>query len=176
MLKTLIKKLPDTTYFTALQIGADDKLYIGKFKGTVPLYNYLARIDNPNSAGILCNYSDSAITLASGTVFGGLPNFIESYFNTSYSCLDGVGIKENNFQKGFSVFPNPFSAKTNIQLFNKTIKQIELYNIYGFLVKRIDNINSNQIEIEKGNLDTGIYFLQIKTDNNTRQTCRIVIE
>ena len=53
---------------------------------------------------------------------------------------------------------------------------MELYNIYGFLVKRFDNINSSKIEIEKGNLESGIYFLQIKTDSNTTLTSRLVVE
>jgi hypothetical protein len=175
--KTLIKMLPDTTFFGALQIGPDNKIYATQYRASGnKTVAFLSTINNPNQTGLSCNYSDNNFSLLGKKGALGLPNFVESYFNTNYSCLDGVGLKENNFEKGFSVFPNPFSSKTNIQLFSKTIKQIELYNIYGFLVKRIENVNSDKIEMEKGNLDRGIYFLQIKTDNNTMQTCRLVIE
>jgi len=175
--KTLIKSLPDRTYFGALQIGADGKIYITQYtyagNNTVP---FLSTINNPNQVGLACSYQNNNFSLLGKNSQLGLPNFIESYFNTNYNCLDVVGIEENNLNKGFTAFPNPFSSNTTIQLFNKTITQIELYNICGVLVKRIDNINLDKIEIEKGNLDTGVYYLQIKTANNTTLTHRLLIE
>jgi PKD repeat protein len=63
---------------TSLVNAPDGKLYVAqRWK------SYLGVINNPNAAGLACNYVDSAFNLSNGTMsdWGGLPNFFEDYIN-----------------------------------------------------------------------------------------------
>jgi len=87
-------KLPTSTYTqsgggyygnNALQLATNGKIYITR----VPLQNpFLAVINNPNNAGISCNYADSAIDFNGKSTSYGLPNFIDSY---SYPPATALG-------------------------------------------------------------------------------------
>jgi gliding motility-associated-like protein len=63
-------------YGGALQLGPDNKIYgarLGK--------PYLDVINNPNAAGINCNYTNNGISLNNKSSFAGLPNLINKYNN-----------------------------------------------------------------------------------------------
>lgn len=64
-------------YLGALQIAPDGKIYLAKW-GEVNL----SAITNPNALGLACGFVDNAVTLAGRTSEGGLPNFVQSYFNS----------------------------------------------------------------------------------------------
>src|SRR5207248_3311935 len=59
----------------AMQLGPDGKIYIS---GGL---SYMSVINDPNNAGVNCNYADSVIHLiGNNTALDmGLPNFIDSY-------------------------------------------------------------------------------------------------
>jgi hypothetical protein len=58
-----------------LQNAPDGKIYCAKWTGTT-----LGVINDPNLPGILCNFNPNGVTLTTGSVTTGLPNFVTSYF------------------------------------------------------------------------------------------------
>jgi gliding motility-associated-like protein len=58
-------------YFSALQIGPDNKIYVASF------LNQLDVINNPDVLGAGCNFQLNAVQLGSGFSQGGLPNRID---------------------------------------------------------------------------------------------------
>lgn len=74
---------PAYDYYGALQLTKTGKIYIAQFD-----LNKLSVIDNPNAAGIACNFQKNAIDLGSGRSMAGLPTFIQSYFNPNYRTYD----------------------------------------------------------------------------------------
>lgn len=62
----------------------------------------------------------------------------------------------------FTAFPNPFSSSTTLKtgsyLRNATLL---VYNLYGELVKEIQNISGETIIFSRDNLPSGLYFLNI---------------
>jgi hypothetical protein len=61
----------------ALQLGPDGKIYLSK-RNAVP---FLGVINDPDSAGLACNFIDDVIPLAGGTSCAyGLPNFFQTIF------------------------------------------------------------------------------------------------
>ncbi len=79
----------NTLYRGSLQLGPDGRIYramSGNYDRGLP---YLSVIDQPNSAGLACNYILNAINLGSGNSLQGLPPFNQSLFNT-------VDIIQNN--------------------------------------------------------------------------------
>ncbi len=175
--KTLIKHLPDSLFYGALQLGADNRIYVSKYKyGPIGL-NYLATINNPDAAGILCNYSDSTISISPRTNVIGLPNFIESYFNTNYSCPNITNIKSQNNFDIVKIHPNPFSTATTISISNNTFRKYEfrLYDNMGVL-KRNFTLNNGATELNKKELASGLYFYQVVSDNKLLDNGKLIIE
>jgi hypothetical protein len=64
--------------FPCLQNGPDGKIYCAQWGGA-----NMSVINNPNAAGLGCNFTFNAISLTTGTCATGLPNFVCSYFRTN---------------------------------------------------------------------------------------------
>lgn len=78
--------------------------------------------------------------------------------------IKGVGIGENKTLDLLSIYPNPFSDNTIIQLpGSKHYKDISLkcYNMMGERVKVSYVVNDNKIELRRGNLSKGSYFFEL---------------
>lgn len=87
-----------------------------------------------------------------------------------------TGITEN-FAGNVKVYPNPFSSKTTIEFFNPNNSNYKLsvYSISGKKVFELENITSEKIIMDKGNLHNGIYLIDLKADDNNYRKL-IVIE
>ena len=73
--QTLVYTL-STNYGGALQLAPDGKIYLARnYQG------YLGVINDPNTAGVACNYVEPGVTLGGRTSKEGLPTFISSFFN-----------------------------------------------------------------------------------------------
>ena len=77
------------SFIAALQLGPDGKIYIANTGNS----SALDIINSPDEIGVLCDYSQSGIALASGTNANlGLPPFIQSFFLASIvfenSCVN----------------------------------------------------------------------------------------
>ena len=82
------------------------------------------------------------------------------------STIDVVEIDENKVE----VYPNPVSDVLNVKV--DTNFDATIYNFQGQVVSRIDNC-SGQVNVSE--LSSGIYFLEVRTDNNVSVT-KIVVE
>ena len=73
----------------ALQLAPDGKIYV-----PITYSNYVNRINNPNILGVGCNFQLNALSLGTGIGYLGLPQFIQSYFNATFSvenlCLGAI--------------------------------------------------------------------------------------
>jgi N-acetylneuraminic acid mutarotase len=98
----------------------------------------------------------------------------EFYDSTNTSCTTGV--KESSNKKSISIYPNPFSQQTTLQtsslLNNATLT---LDNCSGQIVKQIKNINGRTITLQRDNLSSGLYFIQLTQDNKTIAFDKLII-
>lgn len=161
----------NNSFYWAMQVGLDGKIYVARITNTSS--DSLAVINNPNVLGAACNAIDNGFYLGGRSSTAGLPNFIESYFDT-ISCLTSVN-ENNNSQSNVLIYPNPFNTSALIVVTNiepQNYFSISLYDELGSEQKidigstEFDN-NSLKIKINRGNLISGVYFLKIKTDNNS---------
>jgi hypothetical protein len=78
--------------------------------------------------------------------------------------------------RNINVYPNPFSIHTIIHsnyLFKNAI--VIVYDFFGQIVKKQDNINGSIINFDRENLASGIYFLTVKENNKIVSSNKIVI-
>ncbi len=104
---------------------------------------------------------------------------IESAYNDSVynpGCGLVIGINEIVNNNSFSFFPNPFSMQTTLQTDN-ILKSatLTLYNSYGQTVKQIKNITGQTITLQRDNLPSGLYFLQLMQYNKKFATDKLII-
>lgn len=86
-----------------------------------------------------------------------------------------LGTVESSLNKT-TLSPLPFSSATTLKIeHNLQNATVTIYNQLGQSVKQINNINGNEAVIERGNLQSGIYLLQLKENGKTLATQKIVI-
>jgi hypothetical protein len=87
-----------------------------------------------------------------------------------------AGIKENDNNLNITIFPNPFFSQTTLHsniIFNDAI--LTVYNSYGQQIKQIKNISGQTIILQRDNLSSGLYFLQLTQDNKTFARDKLII-
>ncbi|WP_417859233.1 T9SS type A sorting domain-containing protein [Xanthomarina gelatinilytica] len=87
-----------------------------------------------------------------------------AYEYNSTLSVDDISLDENTVK----LYPNPATDVVNIKT-NQTIKNVRVFNVNG--QKVLDIANQSQINIS--NLPTGMYFLNINT-NQSNQTIKIL--
>jgi gliding motility-associated-like protein len=68
------------TGICTLQLGPDGKIYVSNNSQTS-----LSVINNPDLAGVNCNFNFASVSIAPNTARLGLPQFIQSYFDASFT-------------------------------------------------------------------------------------------
>lgn len=97
-------------------------------------------------------------------------------FNKQPTLIYVVGIDEQNNNSEISIAPNPFTSQTTI-FFNVSQKHttIKIMDVVGKDIKTI-NFSGNQLTLEKEEMQTGIYFIQITDENKNTINRKIVIK
>lgn len=73
-----------------------------------------------------------------------------------------TGISENN-ETGTAIYPNPATDVLNV-ISENAISKVEIFNIQGQLVKAT---NGNVTSISVSDMNSGVYFVKVTTDNGT---------
>ncbi len=96
---------------------------------------------------------------------------VSGAYSLNVVCAN-VGIGENN-EKGnkIQLFPNPADDKivVDFDFINSRIEKIIVYDVIGKTKEQIDinSISNGQIIINLDNYDAGLYFISVKTNNET---------
>ena len=75
-----------------------------------------------------------------------------------------------------NIFPNPFNDETTITFSNPTRERahIQITDTKGKLVRQYPNINSNEVTIKKETLVKGLYYVQLKLNNQLHRATIII--
>jgi len=149
---TLIKKPANTV---AGYDGTDTN-GVFEFKN-IEIGNYELYVDMP---GFPMDTTYTVNVTGSDSLFLDLDFCVDS---TSIDICKTTSINEKeNF--GFAkVYPNPFHNKAILRFNNKIDEpvDIEIFDLYGRMIKYYPAIKANQLEIEGGNLNPGLYFIKL---------------
>jgi hypothetical protein len=165
--------------YLGLQLATNGKIYVAR--SPFASNTYLGVINNPNNAGISCNYVDSAINLNGHSASYGLPNFIDSYdySNTTVNCpINPTTGMDESYSGHISVYPNPANQEITIEFENSLNAScdIMLYDSYGRLVQTINQSTGNKVAIKRGDLPGGFYFYKIHLDGKLISTGKLILE
>jgi uncharacterized delta-60 repeat protein len=165
---------------TATAIQSDGKIIIGggfiTYNGTAR--NYIARLNTDGSLDVIFDPGTGANAGIAATAIQSDGKIIIGGYFTIYNgiarngiariLVNGVGIKENNSNNGFFIYPNP--AESNVSLnfkgYSGDIK-ITINNAIGELIltENMIAVSDNFIKtIDMAKYPNGIYYIQIVND------------
>ncbi len=123
------------------------KIYYENANETDICINEITAIVNDKREEVQTHINDNCVSSISGD-------------NTSLNEMDDLNI---------NIAPNPFKEKTVFTFdTNDDTFQLEIMDIDGKVLKRIDKIVGKQYELQRGNLSAGIYTYKIKGNNQLK--------
>lgn len=154
------------------QLASDGKIYVTR--NALPT---LGAISNPNAGGLNCNYSDSVIALQGRNAAYGFPYYMGSWFYDSSLVTTTSEIHSTDAQ--LISYPNPFKESATVILPFTGNTVIELYDVFGKkceLKKTIHQQNDKTLlTIQRNNLATGIYLLNIRYNTKSYSQKLVII-
>lgn len=145
------------------------------------------------SSSIIGGYGVATIDMTTGdilhnkliTSFSTHDNFLNvAYDNVQHKLyamhwddfIEPLGINSLTPNSSIKFFPNPLTSQTVLEtdrhLENATLT---IYNSLGQQVRQVNNISGNTVTIHRDNLLSGLYSLQIRQDNQTVATEKLLI-
>jgi uncharacterized repeat protein (TIGR01451 family) len=107
--------------------------------------------------------------------FDSNPAIITNTFNTQFVSL----LANASFETSeFLLYPNPASQMVQITLPNTgdSLESITLYDVLGKVVRQVGSISANQSTIDVSQMEKGVYFVEILTENNIKQIKKLVVK
>ncbi|HRZ42066.1 MAG TPA: T9SS type A sorting domain-containing protein [Bacteroidales bacterium] len=125
---------------------------------------------------LLCSYAIDFTDRYLVCVKDSSSTLFASVYNSEMGCNLIVGHDEINIENSLICYPNPFSTKTNLQIdvFFKDAT-LTVYNSVGQQVKQINNISGQTLTLQRDNLPSGLYFMQLMQENKIIATQKLVI-
>lgn len=167
--------LPIATYFFMPQLAPDNKIYISTYGGTP----YLHLIEQPDSLGLSCNFSQHSFALPefSSTV-PNFPNYElgkmeDSPCDTLFNSTPNVFKDIRNFRLG----PNPANEWLNI-IYNT--KEDCLLTLYDFNGKQVASVSlfhyfKNRV-LDVSQLPSGIYLAYVLCKGEKGWSDKVVVQ
>lgn len=102
--------------------------------------------------------------------------YLQNSFCKYCFCGLNVGISNSEISSGVLAFPNPFSSETKIE-FNGVLADatLILYNSLCQQIKEIKHISGKTITINRENLPTGVYYVQLKQNDQNIIANQLII-
>ena len=97
-------------------------------------------------------------------------NYATCFYNT-------VGISKIDNPTLVEIKPNPFSDFTTVHFANPLNKEtmLTIYNVSGKEIRRYPKTTDREFRIEKGNMISGVYFLEFKSEQETFSRGKLIV-
>ena len=186
----LVKINPLTGTYTRIGLGEGSTSLEAAFGSTIDESNQQYIYLYTNSTG----YNIATLDIATGNIINNALieafNLNDNFNSLKYDNINGklyalhwetitTQISEsNNFDKTVSASPNPFNQFTILKFNNSNKKNctLTLYDLRGQVVRTINNIITDKVEIERQSLASGLYFFQLRTDEQIIANGKLTIE
>ncbi|MBL0340793.1 MAG: T9SS type A sorting domain-containing protein [Bacteroidetes bacterium] len=88
-----------------------------------------------------------------------------------------TGIADNDLAAKMEIFPNPAQSYSQIKIGNAAAPlTVLLQDVTGRIIREYNNVQGALLVIERGNLQSGIYFVHIKGNSVDISTAKLVFE
>ena len=122
------------------------------------------------SESMLDSFSKKTSSINSVPIFPPAPGFL--------SIVIGTLSTAENVLEMVSIFPNPFNDKATLT-FENDVKEklaLEIYDSKGQIIRIIQNIIGETVEINRDGLSQGLYFFRLFSTQKTKARGKLVVE
>ena len=107
------------------------------------------------------------------------PNFYSPFPSTSDEFTGSINVStlssvEQKQIEDFNIFPNPITETATIKT-QRSISIFKMFDILGNVVRYVENVHDNFMAINKNELESGIYFIELKIGETT-QIKKVIIK
>ena len=100
----------------------------------------------------------------------------EHYFTVATICDNGqselseaflfelIGVSIDELENNFVIYPNPAKDIIKLSSASSQISSVKIYNHLGMSAEEIE-VNANEVDINVSDYNSGIYFINIQTEN-----------
>ncbi|MBL4656647.1 MAG: T9SS type A sorting domain-containing protein [Flavobacteriales bacterium] len=112
---------------------------------------------------------------------GDLDLFLGGYEGLQYyenMEINTVSTQERSSGLMVHLSPNPFTFQTTLKFENphKVNHTLRIVDMQGRLLRTISGITSEEVDIKKGSLNSGLYFYELTSEGKVQGTGKLVIE
>lgn len=90
-----------------------------------------------------------------------------------FQC-SGLGMEELEATQ-FTLYPNPTQGIVSLKVENMTIREVEVYDIFGKMIYSQTAVE-NELELDLTQNQTGVYLVKITSENNRSITKKVVVQ
>jgi Secretion system C-terminal sorting domain len=105
-------------------------------------------------------------------------SIVTCYYPIKIILQNPTGINEIGNSETLRIYPNPTDKNAILEFDNSKNENctLTIYDTHGRLVQTITNITTGKVEIERKQLPTGLYFLQLQTNGQIIANGKLSIE
>lgn len=154
-------------YGTTFHGGTGYRGTIFKIKSDGTSFSVVSNFDDGNdSNGPMGSLISDGTFLYGLTTYGG-SDLNGTIFKFQY-CTSGCGtdIQDNNLDNNLTIFPNPTNGLFNLKINTFENTQIKVYNVLGECIYQNISTSSN-FQIDLSSQTSGVYFIQLHTEQGT---------
>ncbi len=122
------------------------------------------------SAGLLTPLQNGTVTVTATATDG---SGVSGSVNLTIDIQSGLNDEFADADNVINLYPNPVNHKLFINN-ARHVRNVEVFNITGSIVITAANQQNDNLNIDCSNLNRGIYFVKIITDNNEVMTFKIM--
>ena len=118
---------------------------------------------------------DDIVQNTASIYFDNNPAIITNTFTTQFYSL----LNNSDFNTlDFLLYPNPTSHFVQISLPNSAemINNVTFYDVLGKSIKTVNSISESQLSIDISEMQKGVYFVEIQTENKTKMIKKLIIK
>ncbi len=149
-------------YYGHLYRAPNNRIYIGKWGGSLTQFSV---IDNPDNKGAACNFCRKCFRIDNAV--GGLttpPNMPDYELGTSGVICWPLSNNEISYQEKLLLYPNPANDNLTLEaeFLNHQDNEVTIYNLVGQKVLSQNmQTRSGKIQIDIQSLTNGVYSLRV---------------
>jgi hypothetical protein len=131
-------------------------------------YNGNTLANTESVPGTCATAGNRSLTLSSDTLLNTV------CFSSCGICV--VGINEISKNVPLKIYPNPTSDIAIIEFKNFEKKSVVITDVNGKIIQSLELNNTNSLQVEKGNLSSGAYFVNVRYADNTISKSKLIFQ
>jgi hypothetical protein len=98
--------------------------------------------------------------------------------SNNFTITSATGVDDPRYSMQLKIYPNPLVDYTTIEFDNSLHLDhtLNIFDTQGSIVRSIFNITSDRIQVDRKNLKSGLYFIQLRDEDEFRAVGKLAVE